>query len=79
MPNIKSAKKREKVTKTKTERNKACKSELRTLIKNATAKGAGETAVKVAIQMLDRAVVKGVLHRNTAARKKAAVIRKSKS
>jgi len=35
MPNIKSAKKRVKVTKTKTERNKAYKSALRTFIKNA--------------------------------------------
>lgn len=78
MPNIKSAKKRVKVTKTKTERNKSYKSELRTLVKNAMVEGAEESAVKVAIKKLDQSVTKGILHKNTAARKKAAVIRKSR-
>ncbi|MBR0423121.1 MAG: 30S ribosomal protein S20 [Clostridia bacterium] len=79
MPNIKSAKKRVKVIKTKTERNKAYKSELRTLIKDAMAKGAEDAAVKTAIKKLDQSVSKGILHKNTAARKKAAVIRKSRA
>lgn len=79
MPNIKSAKKRVKVTKTKTERNKSYKSELRTLIKDAMAKGAEDAAVKTAIKKLDQSVSKGILHKNTAARKKAAVIRKSRA
>ncbi len=78
MPNIKSAKKRVKVTKVKTERNRAYKSELRTLVKHAMADGVEETAyaVKSAIKKLDESVSKGILHRNTAARKKAAIIRK---
>lgn len=79
MPNIKSAKKRVKVIKTKTERNKSYKSELRTLIKDAMAKGAEDAAVKTAIKKLDQSVSKGILHKNTAARKKAAVIRKSRA
>lgn len=81
MPNIKSAKKRVKVTKIKTERNKAYKSELRTLIKNAMVEGEVETgkAVRCAIKKIDEAVSKGILHRNTAARKKAAVIRKCRA
>ncbi len=78
MPNIKSAKKRVKVTKTKTERNKAYKSALRTFIKNALSASENEksSAVKVAIKKLDQAVSKGILHKNTAARKKAFVVRK---
>ncbi len=81
MPNIKSAKKRVKVTKIKTERNKAYKSELRTLIKNAMGEGEVETgeAVKRAIKKIDESVSKGILHKNTAARKKAAVIRKCRA
>ena len=81
MPNIKSAKKRVKVTKIKTERNKVYKSELRTLIKNAMGEGEVETgeAVKRAIKKIDESVSKGILHKNTAARKKAAVIRKCRA
>ncbi|MDO4199249.1 MAG: 30S ribosomal protein S20 [Clostridia bacterium] len=77
MPNIKSAKKRVKVINTKTARNKAYMSSLRTIVKSALNEGAGETgeAVKAAIKKIDQAVSKGILHKNTAARKKARVIR----
>ncbi len=77
MPNIKSAKKRVKVINTKTARNKAYMSSLRTMVKSALNEGAGETgeAVKAAIKKIDQAVSKGILHKNTAARKKARVIR----
>lgn len=77
MPNIKSAKKRVKVINTKTARNKAYMSCLRTMVKAALNEGAGETgvAVKAAIKKIDQAVSKGILHKNTAARKKARVIR----
>ena len=47
MPNIKSAKKRVKVTKIKTARNKAYKSALRTFVKNALV-SKEENAVKIA-------------------------------
>lgn len=77
MPNIKSAKKRVRVIKVKTERNKAYKSALRTLIKNALNANEAEkqVAVKKALKKLDQAVSKGILHKNTAARKKAAIVR----
>lgn len=81
MPNIKSAKKRVKVTLVKTQRNKAFKSAMRTLIKSALNEKAGVEgiAVKSALKKLDQAVSKGVLHKNTAARKKAAIIRSVKA
>ena len=74
MPNIKSAKKRVKVICTKTQRNKANKSALRTAIKAALEEKTDEL-VKAALKKLDQAVSKGILHKNTAARKKAAVVR----
>lgn len=76
MPNIKSAKKRVKVINTKTERNKAFKSALKTSIKTAVSEK-GE-AVKAALKKLDQSVSKGILHKNTAARKKAAIVLKCK-
>jgi len=81
MPNIKSAKKRVKVTLTKVSRNKAYKSMLRTAVKAALLEKAGVNgeAVKVALKKLDMAVSKGIIHKNTAARKKAAIIRKCNS
>lgn len=74
MPNIKSAKKRVKVICTKTQRNKAYKSALRTAIKAALEEKTDEL-VKAALKKLDQAVSKGILHKNTAARKKTAVVR----
>lgn len=77
MPNIKSAKKRVKVICTKTARNKAYKSSLRTAIKSAFEENAGVNgkAVRFALKKLDQSVSKGILHKNTAARKKAAIVR----
>lgn len=84
MPNIKSAKKRVKVIATKTARNKAQRSELRTVIKNAAVSiASGESnsadAVRLAIKKIDQCVSKGILHKNTAARKKSALVRKLNS
>ena len=81
MPNIKSAKKRVRVIDTKTARNKAYKSALRTAIKVALEEKAGMegVAVKAALKKLDQAVSKGIIHRNTAARKKVAIIRSCKA
>ena len=76
MPNIKSAKKRVKVIATKTLRNKAIKSELKTYVKKAqTAEENKAEAVRVAIKKIDQAAAKGILHKNTAARKKSALAR----
>ena len=81
MPNIKSAKKRVKVTATKTERNKAMNSALKTEIKKANAAIASNAdnkaeQVKVAITAIDKAASKGLLHKNNAARKKSALATK---
>ncbi|MDR2074254.1 MAG: 30S ribosomal protein S20 [Oscillospiraceae bacterium] len=72
MPNIKSAKKRVRVTKVKTLRNKSLKSELRTALKKAAH---SKECILQAISSVDRAVSKGILHRNNAARKKSALAR----
>ena len=81
MPNITSAKKRVKVIATKTARNKAINSALKTDIKKANAAIESNTdnkaeAVRVAIKAIDKAAAKGVLHKNTAARKKSSLARK---
>ncbi len=78
MPNIKSAKKRVKVIATKTARNKAAKSALRTAIKKAyfaidTNADNKTEAVRLAIKKIDQATAKGLLHKNTAARNKSAL------
>jgi small subunit ribosomal protein S20 len=76
MPNIKSAKKRVEVIKTKTEKNKKIKKAYREAIK------AFEFSVKenqdnkkelyiAAVSAVDKACSKGVLAKNTVARKKA--------
>ena len=84
MPNIKSAKKRVKVIATKSLQNKAINSELKTDIKKANlaidnqAEDKAE-AVRVAIKRIDQASSKGILHKNTAARRKSALARKLNS
>ena len=81
MPNIKSAKKRVRVTAVKTLRNKTFRSALRTSIKKAQAaigEGADNKAdaYKAAVVKIDRAVSKGILHKNTAARRKSLLARR---
>ncbi len=75
MANIKSAKKRILVNRTKAERNKAIKSAVKTSIKKvesavaANDKAAAEVALKDAISTIDKATTKGVYHKNTSSRK----------
>ncbi len=75
MANIKSAKKRILVTETRTARNKAIKSEVKTTIKKVYAaidsqdQDAAKAALKVAISTMDKATSKGVYHKNTTSRK----------
>ncbi len=78
MANIKSAKKRVKVIETKTLRNKMIKSSLKTAVKKADAAEGSEkeAAVRAAIKKVDQACAKGILHKNTAARKKSQLARK---
>ena len=79
MPNIKSSKKDVIRSKIAYEKNKADKSEMKTVIKKYEAALAGgdravaDTAYKAAIQIVDKAVSKGILHKNTAARKKSSM------
>jgi small subunit ribosomal protein S20 len=76
--NIKSAMKRMRQSEVRRQRNRAVRSRVRTAIKAArAAEGDGARAAVVeAIRTLDRAVTKGVVHRNTAARKKSALARR---
>lgn len=82
MPNIKSAKKRVKVIETKTLRNRMINSNLKTVVKKANAAieaGAADkdAAVKSAVSAIDKACAKGIMHKNTAARKKSQLIKRS--
>ena len=81
MPNIKSAKKRVNVIAAKSLQNKAANSQLKTEIKKANAALENNSAdkavaVRVAVKKIDQAVAKGILHKNTAARKKSALDKK---
>ena len=75
LANIKSAKKRILVIETKTARNKAIKSRVKTSIKKVDAAivakdaAAAKTALTEAISEINKATSKGVYHKNTAARK----------
>ncbi len=77
MANIKSQKKRNKQNLVRNDRNKAVRSELKTRMKNAVdAAEAGDAekaaeATKLAQKRIDMAVSKGVLKKNTAARRKS--------
>lgn len=75
MANIKSAKKRILVNRTKAARNKAIKSAVKTSIKKVDAaiankdKEAADVALKEAISTISKATSKGVYHKNTSSRK----------
>ena len=75
MANIKSAKKRVIVNRTKAERNKAIRSEVKTSIKKVEAAvaakdlAAAQAALKVATATIESACSKVVYHKNNAARK----------
>ncbi|HBM76202.1 MAG TPA: 30S ribosomal protein S20 [Clostridiaceae bacterium] len=77
MANIKSSIKRIKVTRKKTLRNRVVKSTVKTFVKkfeDAISAGNIDEAKKLyprASHVIDRAAAKGVIHKNTAARKKS--------
>ena len=82
MPNTKSAIKALRQSERRRVRNRAIRSRTRTFVKKARAATASaptapdtEEAVRQAISALDRAVAKGVIHRNNAARRKARLLR----
>lgn len=82
MPNIKSAEKRVEVIRKRTLRNVRIKSALRTTIRRFNeAVGVAnqdetEDKLRAAIKAIDKAVTKGILHKNAAARKKSRLTKK---
>ncbi|MBR1776951.1 30S ribosomal protein S20 [bacterium] len=80
MANIKSAKKRILVAEANRQRNVAFKTSIKTALKKALALAEGDdkdalnAAVSKVYQLCDKAVSKGILHRNTAARKKSRLV-----
>jgi small subunit ribosomal protein S20 len=79
--NTPSALKRMRQNEQRRTRNRMIRSKVRTVVKTARAalgEGGGDAraAALVAIRALDKAVSKGVIHRNTAARKKSALARR---
>ena len=82
MANIKSQKKRILTNETARLRNNAVKSELKTAIRavntavESTDKDAAAAALLTASRKLDKAVSKGVLHKNNAANRKSAISKK---
>ncbi|HBV98110.1 MAG: 30S ribosomal protein S20 [Peptococcaceae bacterium BICA1-7] len=85
MPNIKSAEKRVDIIRRKTLRNTSLRSNLRTVVKKfdeSLKKGTAEdTSAKLhqALVAIDKAVTKGILHKNTAARKKSRLTKRLNS
>lgn len=78
MANTKSRIKRMRQNEVRRARNRALRSKLRTAVKTARTVEAGTeraAAVAEAIRTLDKAVTKGVIHRNTAARRKSGLAR----
>jgi small subunit ribosomal protein S20 len=76
--NIKSQKKRILTNAKRAERNKAVKSELKTRVKNArTSVGSDTNAedVRLAVKRIDMAAAKGIIHKNTAARRKSRLMK----
>ena len=78
MPNLASAKKRMRIEEKRRARNRSVKSAVRTEVtqaRNAIVAAPNEptteAAIRVAISQLDRAVTKGVIHKNNAARRKS--------
>jgi small subunit ribosomal protein S20 len=74
--NTKSAAKRMRQSERRRLRNRALRSKLRSAVKTARTSAGQQgvdatAAVAEAIRALDKAVTKGVIHRNTAARKKS--------
>lgn len=76
MANIKSQIKRNRQNEKARLRNKAVRSEVKTRIKRAEADPTDAEATRKAMSTIDRARSKGVLHPNTAARKKSRLQRR---
>jgi small subunit ribosomal protein S20 len=71
VPNIASAKKNMRKSRAAAIRNRAQRSALRTALKNAGVADASPEVKTLAVQLLDRAARKGLIHKNAAARRKS--------
>ncbi|MBU3665147.1 MAG: 30S ribosomal protein S20 [Chthoniobacterales bacterium] len=82
MANIKSAAKRARQAKVRTERNRSNLNALKTLSKKSRAalgtkdKSSAKAQISAYVSELDRAVKQGTIHRNAANRRKSALARK---
>ena len=81
MPNIKSAKKRVLVAEKKARENRAVKTALKTVLKKADAAAAAGApdsaeAIRVAIKKVDQAAARKLMHKNAAAHRKSALMKK---
>jgi len=74
VPNIKSSKKDMRRSRTAAARNRAQRAALRTAMKKAD--GGTPEQQRTAVQLLDRAARKGLIHSNKAARHKSVLARK---
>ena len=80
MANIKSAKKRVLIAEKNRLKNVAFKTSIKTAIKKVLELASGKdkdalsAAISKAYQLCDKAVSKGILHKNTAARKKSRLV-----
>ncbi len=80
MANTKSAKKRIRSNERKHERTTMYRSRVKTAIKTAEQSiysgAADEATIREAISTLDKAAVKGIIHKNNAARRKSRLMKK---
>lgn len=80
MANTKSAQKRIRSNQRKHDRNQSYRSRVKTMIKKAEsgifAGTPDEAAIRAAISTLDKAAVKGIIHKNNAARRKSRLMKK---
>ena len=77
MPNIASAKKNMRKSRAAMARNRAQRSALRTALKKAHGATIAGEDVTSAVSLLDRAARKGLIHKNTAARHKSRMAKKT--
>lgn len=79
MANIASQVKRNRQNKVRNERNRAARSELKTRLRNAIEaaesgdREAATDALRIAQKHIDKAAAKGLIHKNTAARRKSRI------
>ena len=83
MANIKGQIKRNRQNEKRRHRNKGIRSEInsrvKTVLKNAESGDPSSEDLREAVKKIDKAVAKGIMHKNTAARKKSRLSKQLKS